>query len=104
MCLYALLVKSRPTEKKLLDYVVPRITPRWFDLGVKLLNEDQKSHLDIISSDHANDNRTCCKKMLWYWLDTNTNATWEQLIAALRSPAIELFVVAADLEKMLTDI
>ena len=84
--------------------MVPRVTPQWFELGVKLLNEDQESHLDIISSHYANDSRTCCEKMLWHWLDTNTNATWEQLIAALRSPAIELFVVAADLEKMLPGI
>ena len=41
-------------------------------------------------------------KMFWYWLDTNTDATWEQLIEALRSLAVKLPTVAADLEKMLT--
>ena len=84
--------------------MVRRVTSQWYNLGVMLLNEDQESHLDNIKLDHAGDNETCCMEMLCYWLRTNTSATWEQLIAALRSPAIELSVVADDLEKMLTDI
>ena len=82
--------------------MIPHVTPRWFELGVELLNEDQESHLDIIKSNHADDNRTCCMKMLSYWLSTNTSATWEKLIEALRSSAVELSAVAANLEKMFT--
>jgi len=95
-------VSSRPTKQKILDYVVPCVSPNWYDLGVKLLKEKQESHLDVIQSNHANDNKKCCKEMFWYWLSTNTNASWQHLIEALRSPAVELPVVAADLEKMLT--
>ena len=84
--------------------MVHRVTAQWYKLGVMLLNEDQESHLDNIKKDHAGDNETCCMEMFWYWLCTNTSATWEQLIAVLRSPAIKLSVVADDLEKMLTDI
>ena len=102
MSVYALLVKSKPTKKKLLDHVIPNVTSRWYILGVKLLKEDQESHLDVIESNHAGDNETCCMKMFWYWLNTNTDATWEQLIVALRSSAVKLPVVADDLEKMLT--
>ena len=80
------------------------MTPQWYDLGVKLLKEDQESHLDVIQSNHPNDNKTCCKEMFWYWLSTNTSATWKQLIDVLRSPAVELPIVAADLEKRLTGI
>ena len=58
--------------------------------------------MDVIESNHAGDNETCCMKMFWYWLNSNTDATWEQLIVALRSSAVKLPVVAADLEKMLT--
>ena len=94
-------MNSKPTKKKLLDHVVARVTPHWYDLGITLFNEEQESHLDVIKSNYT-DKKTCCKEMLWYWLSTNTSATWEQLIEALRSPAVELPVVAADLEKMLT--
>ena len=82
--------------------MVPHVSPHWYILGVKLLKEDQESHLDIIKSDHAGDNKKCCIQMFWYWLNSNNSATWQQLIKALQSPAVELPVVAADLEKMLT--
>ena len=95
------LVNSKPTKKKLLDYVVARVTPLWHDLGITLFNEDQESHLDIIKSNYT-DKKTCCKEMFWHWLKTDTSASWQKLIQALQSPSVELFVVADDLEKMLT--
>ena len=95
------LVNSKPTKKKLLDHVVARVTPLWYDLGIKLFNEDEESHLDIIKSDHP-DTITRCKEMFWHWLKTDTTASWQKLIQALQSPAIKLVVVADDLEKMLT--
>ena len=95
-------MSTKPTKKKLVDHVIPQVTLRWYDLGIKLLREDQESHLDVIESNHADDKKECCKKMFWYWLSTNTDATWQQLIEALQSPAVELPVVAADIEKMLT--
>ena len=82
--------------------MVPHVSPQWYVLGVKLLKEDQESQLDIIESNHAGDNKKCCIDMFRYWLSTNTSATWKQLIKALQSPAVELPVVADDLEKMLT--
>ena len=95
------LVDSKPSKKKLLDHVVTYVSPQWYVLGVKLFKEDQESHLDIIELDHVGDNKKCCIDMFWYWLNTNTSATWQQLIEALRSPAVELPVVAANLEEML---
>ena len=95
-------MNSKPTKKKLLDYVIPHVTPCWYKLGVKLLNEEQESHLDIIESNRAGDNETCCLDMFRYWLSTNADASWKQLMEALRSPGVKLPVVAADIEKMLT--
>ena len=96
-----IVVKSTPTKNELLDHVIPNVTSRWYILGAKLL-KDQESHLDVIESNHPGDNEKCCMKMFWHWLSTNTDATWQQLIEALRSPAVKLPAVAADLEKMLT--
>ena len=92
---------SKPSKRKLLDHVVPHVSTHWYDLGIKLLNEEYESHLDIIESSHGNDKKECCKKMFWYWLSTNTSATWGQLVEALQSPAVGLPVVAADVEKLL---
>ena len=94
-------MNSKPSKKKLLDHVVPHVSPQWYVVGVKLLKEDQESYLDIIESNHAGDNKKCCIDMFRYWLNTNTSATWKHLIEALRSPAVELPVVAADLEQIL---
>ena len=41
-------------------------------------------------------------QMLWYWLKTNPKASWKQLLEALRSPALELHTVAANIETMFT--
>ena len=98
---YVLLVNSAPTRNKLLDHIVPYVATHWYMLGVKLLKDDQGSHLDVIKSDHSGDNQMCCMQMFSYWLSTNTDATWKQLIQALNSPAVKLTVVAADVEKML---
>ena len=94
-------MNSKPSKKKLLEHVVCRVAPHWYDLGITLLYEDQESYLDVIKLNYT-DKRECCKAMFWYWLSTNTTATWKQLIDSLRSSAVELPVVAADLEKMLT--
>ena len=95
-------MNSKPTRVKLLDHVVPHVTPQWYVLGLKLLKEDQETHLDIIKLNHAGDDQMCCIKMFWHWLNTNANASWQQLVEALRSPVVKLPVVAADIEKMLT--
>ena len=94
-------MNSRPSKKKILEHVVARVAPHWYDLGITLLDEDQESHLDVMKSNYA-DKTECCKEMFWHWLSTNTDATWKQLTEALRSPAVKLTVVAADLEKILT--
>ena len=64
--------------------------------------EDQETQLNIIESNHAGDSKKCCMDMFRYWLIANTDASWQQLVEALRSPAVKLPVVAADIEKMLT--
>ena len=95
-------MNSKPTKQKILDHVIPHVAPYWYELGVKLLKEYQESQLDTIESNHVGDNRKCCIAMFRYWLGTDTDASWQQLIEALRSPAVELPVVAADIEKMLS--
>ena len=95
-------VNSKPTKNELLDHVVPHVTPWWYVLGLKLLKKDQEIQLDIIKSNHAGDNQMCCMEMFWYWLSTTPDASWQQLVEALRSPVVKLPVVAADIEKMFT--
>ena len=63
------------------------------------MKEEQEAELDVIQS-NSSDNKTCCKEMFWYWLKSNPNANWYQLVECLKSPAVELVALAADVEKM----
>ena len=36
--------------------------------------------------------------MLMYWLDTHSNATWNDLVEALKTPGVELTNVASMVE------
>ena len=98
MALYYL-ANSKPTKKKILDLVVPHVSPKWYELGVTLLKEEQESQLDVIQSNYSNDNKTCCREMFWYWLRSDPDANWYQLIECLKSPAVELYTLAAEIEK-----
>ena len=78
------------------------MAPNWYDLGIQLLREDQEPHLDVINANHSHDKVKSCKEMFWLWLKSHPNASWHQLIEALKSPAIQLHSVAADIERMFT--
>ena len=93
------LVDSKPSKKKLLE-IIPHVAPHWYEIGIQLLNEDQESHLDVIKANHGHDKITSCTEMFWLWLKSHPNASWHELIESLRSPAVQLHCVAADVEKV----
>ena len=39
-----------------------------------------------------------CMEMLKYWMSSHPNATWNQLLAALKAPGVELHSLAASVE------
>ena len=92
---------DRPSLKDLYDHVVNNVADRWRDLGVQLLRPDQEEILDIIAANHPNDVVGCCKCVLKKWLETTTNATWNELIRALRSPSVQLDYLAGQIEQMM---
>lgn len=98
--IFNFVVRSKPTKRKILNYVVPRVATHWYVLGIQLLSEKEESELDIIKSNHT-DNKDRCMEMFWHWLKVDINASWQQLLEALHSPAVGLPVVAVDLEKIL---
>ena len=101
-CLYT--GSDRPSLKDLDDHVVTNVASKWRDLGVQLLRPDQETILDIIEKDYPHDAASCCKRVLEKWLDKTTDATWNELIRALRSPSVQLDHVASKLEqKMITE-
>ena len=92
---------KRPLLKDLHDHVLLEVADKWRDLGVQLLAPEHQVVLRVIAADHPHDVVSCCKCVLEKWLDTTTDATWNQLIKALRSPSIQLDYLAGQLEQML---
>ena len=80
--------------------IITTIGPKWYELGIALLDEAQLSQLDSIMSNH-NEATRCCTAMLKYWLQIHPSATWHELINALRSSGVELNNVATMVEKLL---
>ena len=78
------------------------MAPKWYEIGAVLLSVEQESHLILIQSDYGSDARSCCLAMLQYWRDTHPEATWHDLLTALRSPGVNLPAIASDIEKKFT--
>ena len=88
----------KPTIKVLLSSkIISDIGPKWYELGIALLDDDKLTKLKTIKSDNSEVNR-CCIEMLMYWLESHSNATWNDLVEALRTPGVELNNVAAMVE------
>lgn len=72
---------------------------RWNELGLQLgLSPDE---LDRIRAD-SQTVEECLRKVLRKWYDRAENRTWEEVIAALRSPLLEENKLAEELRKKCT--
>ena len=86
----------------LIRYVRGSVGSKWYDLGIELLHcEDDEDELDKIEFEHPRDLDTCCRKMFQLWLKKQSNASWNQLIEALRQPSIKLVAFASKVEQSL---
>ena len=85
---------------RLLHRFKKEISKNWFDLGVELIN-DSANELNNLQENHPKDAEKCCSKMFQLWLKKCSEATWNQLIKALRVLGIEMFELANKIESML---
>ena len=86
---------------ELYDRVVIKVAHKWKDLLLQLLPSDQSNWLNIIATNHPNDAVCCCKCGFEKWLEITEDATWNQLVKALRSPGVQLNAFANQLEQMI---
>ena len=66
------------------------VATQWYNLGLQLL--DNYNMLDKIKSNCQGDTEYCCNEMFKKWLEVKPDASWDQLIAALRE--VELITAA----------
>ena len=70
---------------------------RWYELGIELLEEHQVVRLKSIKKDNEDD-KTRCREMFSFWIQSRHKATWYDLVQALRVRAVQMNHVAKDLE------
>ena len=90
---------DRPALKLLNKHVRKDVSSKWHDLGLELLEQEDEEKLNEIETNNPNDVSKCCKEMFQLWLRKCTNATWNQLIQALKM--VELNNLAVKIEGML---
>ena len=70
----------------------------WKDLGIELLGVGSNDALNVISNSNT-DVMKCCSAMFQLWLDRQPNASWRQLIEALKR--LQLNYLADQIESKL---
>lgn len=80
----------------LLNSLLPKAS-KWNLIGIQL--ELSPDELDIIKANNSGDVEMCLTKVLQKWYERSTNPTWEEIIAALKSPALCEIRLAEDLEQ-----
>ena len=79
--------------------MTPWVAKKWYDLGLELLETKYERELDIIEANYKTDVKTCCRQMFSKWLETQSDASWAQLIQAVTN--IELNNVVCYIEQFL---
>ena len=65
-----------------MDLVIRRVAPNWESLGLYLIPHHEVS---IIEVDHKSKGVVvCCRKALSKWLERDPQASWGQLVEALK--------------------
>ena len=102
--LFILVGNNRPTIRLLNKLVKQSVSTKWHDLGIELLGDKNLQALDEIEKNYPRDASTCCTKMFQLWLERQPEASWRQLIQALREPNIEMNELAITIEQKLISI
>jgi hypothetical protein len=79
---------------KLLNLLTSAST-KWFDLGLQL--DIDYTILTNIEQDSHHQTWVCFREMLATWLKITPNPSWENLLAALKEPAVGHVTLAEDL-------
>ena len=78
--------EDRPRTKYLNRHVREQVCSSpdtWYDLGVELLHPDIAGQLDVIKANEGGDTKKCFRAMIKLWFQTQSGASWKQLITAL---------------------
>lgn len=91
-----------PSLKYLYRYAKTDVANQWYAIGVELLGLQNESLLNTIKAEYRGDASKCTVEMFLLWLEKKHDASWNQLIQALRKPNIKLENLASKVENMLS--
>ena len=103
---FTISVNECPEDKYLNRHVVNEVVAAcahhpdiWRALGIELLGQGGIAELDVIKANNVDNVTKCCSAMLTLWRQRQTNASWGQLIEALKQ--LKLNRIATQIEKLL---
>ena len=94
---------ERPALKYLNNYVRIDVGKKWYDLGVQLLDQEDEETLSTIEANYRGDIDKCVTEMFRLWTQRKPEASWNNLIDALRQPGVKLDALAKNIEDMLCE-
>ena len=90
---------DRPNEKYVNRYVRDEASEKWKDIGIELMSDKKlRAKLDNIEVDNRS-STNCFTKMFELWVKSQPNASWKQLIGALK--CVDHNTLAAKIEGLL---
>ena len=101
VCVYCV-GTDHPDLKALYRHVRLPIAPVWFSVGVELFEGNDIKRLNIIRCNHNGNAEACCVDMLSMWHEKYPNATWDDIIKALKAPGVDLNDTASTIERLLS--
>ena len=87
---------DRPTLELLNRYVVVKVAPMWYELGMELLGSQW---LYNIRYENPHFSRMGCKELFKHWLYKEIDASWNKLIAALER--IQYYALAEEIRRII---
>ena len=91
---------DQPTMKDLQRHVVKQAAHKWRQIGESLKLEYYE--MKMIATQYPSHVVRCFMGVVETWLINTPDASWNQLISALRSPTVRLHRLADQLEEMLS--
>ena len=86
--------------KDIVNFVVPDVQHKWYDLGLQLLDPRDEAFLQGLKLQYPNASDRC-RAVFERWLDVSTKATWSKIMGALNERSVDLPNVSYKIESLL---
>ena len=93
----AVTTHMKPRIKDISNLVVPFVTDKWEKICVQLLGDEHRHVMTTIRKNYHGNSEEGCDAMFRQWLELCPNASWDDLINALRANSVRKIALAEEL-------